>query len=373
MRTIRLRNGISRGSVTMKQYLDPAIRRKTINVFPGVKREIMWVPLERTLDLDGKISVKAAMQCPRGILFLFHGCGRFAASFFYSPQGRKMVSMAYKAGIAIVAFEKKEEKGCWEWEHDGEQVLKVGKKYIESRVLGACGTDANGDVIYPPLWAFGASSGGSFIAMLAAKMEEESEKYAPFLFSAINVQIMGPPEHVDWNIPSIFTVMEGDSITKSLVEDQVSKKFQGGPWKTIVTSGKKGIHPNHFVELYEDDMQMTRQVSNDIYQDLISLGIVDSSNGDMLKGDPRQMVDAVTSVWEKYDYVVRQAMTPDVKDILPFGVSSQLMRPLRAEELYDSNNIWLIEELNVAWDQHEITAEGFEEVISFFLEFGVPR
>lgn len=48
------------------------------------------------------------------------------------------------------------------------------------------------------------------------------------------------------------------------------------------------------------------------------------------------------------------------------------MRPLRAKELTDANNVWLIEELNVAWDQHEITVEGFDEVLSFFFEFGSP-
>ena len=52
----------------------------------------------------------------------------------------------------------------------------------------------------------------------------------------------------------------------------------------------------------------------------------------------------------------------------PFGVSKKLMQRLTKEELEDANSIWLIEELNVAWDQHEITAEHFEDVITFFLD-----
>ena len=73
----------------------------------------------------------------------------------------------------------------------GATVLNIGKKFVSSRMAGACGTDENGDVIAPPIYAFGASSGGAIIAKLASKMEEEPEKYHPFIFSAINVQIYG--------------------------------------------------------------------------------------------------------------------------------------------------------------------------------------
>ena len=76
-------------------------------------------------------------------------------------------------------------------EKQGATVLNVGKKFVSSRMAGACGTDENGDVIAPPIYAFGASSGGAIIAKLASKMEEEPEKYRPFIFSAINVQIYG--------------------------------------------------------------------------------------------------------------------------------------------------------------------------------------
>ena len=383
MRNIRFRNGgksllggMSKSKISAMP--DPVLRRKTVDVYPGIRREVMFVPLELTMDIsaiDGGISphsqVKAEMHCPRGILFLFHGCSRYAASFFYSPQGRQIVVAAYKRGIAIVAFEKKDERGCWDWEEDGEAVLKVGKKFVTSHEgkTFQCGTDKNGDSIYPPMWAFGASSGGSFIAMLANEMKEQPKKYAPFLFSALNVQIMSPSERLDWDIPTIFTVMDGDEMTKERVNDRVSKKFQGGPFKMITTSGRKSIHADHFAKVYADDVQMSKAVSHGIYQDLTSLGIIDAAKKDMLVGDPRQSADAVTSIWEKYDTEVRAVNNEDnPEDVLPFGVSHRLLRPLRKEELADANNIWLIEELNVAWDQHEITSEGFDEVLKFFFE-----
>ena len=89
----------------------------------------------------------------------------------------------------------------------------------------------------------------------------------------------------------------------------------------------------------------------------------------MLKGDPRQFEKiAVASIWQKYNMAVRGPKA------LPFGISEQMMRTLREEEVNDANILWLIEELNVAWDEHEITSEGFDDVVlPFFFEFGRDR
>ena len=87
--------------------------------------------LSPSLAVQGKgasHSFEAMIKCPRGILFMFHGCGRYAASFFYSPQGRKMVEMATEMGLGIVAFTKSEELGCWNWANDGDTVKKLAKK-----------------------------------------------------------------------------------------------------------------------------------------------------------------------------------------------------------------------------------------------------
>ena len=273
-----LRNGgdmsalVANGALVTTEVL----RRKIVNEFPGIRREMLWIPLERTMtiiDPNGGsssssssnsgaggenvvMSVKAKLACPRGILFLFHGCGRYAASFFYSPQGRNLVSLAIRSGVAVVTIKKEKELSCWDWDKDGMTVLKLGKKFLLSRVLDACG-NADGIVEnYPPIWGFGVSSGGSFVSMLASNMAEDPKAYAPFLFSAINVQIIIPPDGVDWNIPTIFTVMDGDEITKSRVATRVESKLQsgvGGPYRMITTSGKTGIHPDHFYRVYADD------------------------------------------------------------------------------------------------------------------------
>jgi hypothetical protein len=47
------------------------------------------------------------------------------------------------------------------------------------------------------------------------------------------------------------------------------------------------------------------------------------------------------------------------------------MRPLQAKELLDAYCLWVIEELNVAWEAQKITAERFADVLNFFSKFGV--
>lgn len=370
---MRLRN-ISRSGLprspaaeaTVEKMMHPVLRRKTIHEFPGIKRELMWVPLELTLDADAADTVAADLRCPRAILFLFHGCNRYAASFFYSPQGRRLVSLASKLGIDVVAFEKEHEQACWGWDADGEVIRKIGRKFLHSRT--DCGMDSNGKDIVPPIWAFGASSGGTFIAMLASKMKEDPDSYAPFLFSAINIQIMDPPEHLDWDIPTIFTIMDEDLHTKQRVHERVAKKQQGGPFEVIRTSGRKGVHPDHFAELFPDDVQMTPALSDLIYWDLIEKGIIDRADGDKPRVDPRMAAKAVAAIAKKYSVVSRKGrMQSGAREgVVPFGTSTRMLRPLRPAEVEDADSIWLIEELNVAWDQHEITAEGFEDVLAFF-------
>ena len=126
----------------------PVLRRKTIHMFPRIKRELLWVPLELTVRVDAATAVEARLKCPRGILFLFHGCARYAASFFYSPQGRRLVSLASARGVDVVAFEKEDEGGCWDWVADGDVVRRIGGKFLTSRT--DCGVDEEGEEIVPP-------------------------------------------------------------------------------------------------------------------------------------------------------------------------------------------------------------------------------
>ena len=359
--------------------IDFHLNRRVLKEFPGHSREVLL--LSPSLAVQGKggsYSFEAMIKCPRGILFMFHGCGRYAASFFYSPQGRRMVELATEQGLGIVAFTKSEELGCWNWANDGDTVKKLAKKFISTRLGKAC-AGADGSIVYPPLYAFGASSGGSFVGMLSSQMKEDPEEFAPFLFSATNIQIMAPNEHDHWDIPTVFTTMSGDAQTTKRVQDWANNEMQEnkGPYKIITTSGRGPIHSNHFAQVFQDDPQMSDMISGNIYKDLSLMGVINPSTDEVI-ANPRFSKDAIMAIWQKYDLLTRKEIANDSKyddasSVHPFGVSKRLMRSLTKAELDDADSIWLIEELNVAWDEHEITAEGFEEVLAFLLENGSAR
>ncbi len=362
----------------------PTPRYKKFNEYPGMTREVMWIPMElrARVSVDERTSFDATLRCPRGMMFLFHGCGRYAASFFYSPQGRKIVEYAHARGHTVVAFKKTNELGCWDASTDADPVLYVGRKFMIAKLKDACGTNEDGNPVYPPVYAFGASSGGYFISELASRMGEDPGKYQPFVFAAMNVQIMAPPIDLIWNVPTMFTVMDGDPLTKMNVQKLMASRGAGGSeggagedeggstFRLYTTSGRKGIHPSHFYELYRDDKRMSIELSAGIYQDLVDARVIDPTNDDRLTEDPRSMTDAISTVVNKYLTATRTS-TKDERLPPPLGLTYQEMRPMKAEELLDADGLWIIEELNVAWDVHEITAEGFaEEVLGFFDEYG---
>lgn len=343
-----------------------SFERNTMNVWPRIQREVLVRQPEITLTIGGE-DVEAMMKCPRGILFLFHGCTRYAASFYYSPQGRRMIGKANEAGLVTVAVTKNEETGCWDSLNDFDSVKNIAKKWLKSRVHSCVGSD--GTEHYPPIFAFGASSGGSFVEELASQMSSMRETFHPFVFSAVNIQIMGPTPGRTWDIPTVFTVMQGDDRTKTMVANSIpvlQASGSVGPFKVLTTSGRKSIGIHHFAFVFEDDARVTPELSAAIYQDLVGYGILDGNGA--LKGNPRNFRTDIDLIWQKHLNDRLEAGSGDDAEVTPFGVSNKLMKRLRKWELEDANSIWLIEELNVAWDEHEITAEGFEEVITFFLD-----
>ena len=355
----------------VEEVKDFHFRKYTLNAPPKHVRDVL-VRLPESFKGVDEETMHVTMTCPRGVLFLFHGCHRYAASFFYSPQGRRIVSMALEQGLVIVAFKKFYEEGCWKWELDGHNVLAIGKKFLESRYKDAC-TNEEGMTVYPPNYAFGASAGGQFIAELADRMKKNGEDFAPFLFSAMNIQISPPAKGLDWDVPTMFTVMDGDEEMKQNVTEFIDSKSNSKSRPVqIVTSGRKKIEWNHFAKVFEDDPQMTDARSNQIYTHLATAGVISASTNEILV-NPRASKDAtatIADICQKYRVMARQETAKserkDPSDVTPFGVSQRLVGGLTGDEFSDAECIWLIEELNVAFDRHEITAEGFENVLDFF-------
>ncbi|KAL7470631.1 hypothetical protein ACHAXS_010878 [Conticribra weissflogii] len=370
MKNVPLRRALHTGVYTnweSGQVKDLHFHSLTLSVRQNLQREFLERRPDRFMDVNGHVTT----MCPRGILFLFHGCNRYSASFYYSPQGRRLISSALERGFVTVAVKKKEELGCWSWKDDAETVLKLGKKFLETRYQDECRNN-RGETVYPPVFGFGASSGGQFVGQLASEMKKNGKAYFPFTFSAVNIQIMAPSAKWDFDIPAIYTVMKEDKPTMREVEAVVSNNSQS---KMIVTSGRKPILSDHYFNVFDDDPQMSDFLSNSIHTDLIKMNVVDAETN-LLLGDPRHSRDAVAaipSICEKYNSMARTKRAKekndgDAEEAKPFGMSLGLLGGLTGEESSDAECIWLIEELNVAWDKHEITAEGFDGVLAFFLE-----
>ena len=51
--------------------------------------------------------------------------------------------------------------------------------------------------------------------------------------------------------------------------------------------------------------------------------------------------------------------------MVPYGVSDDIVKIMTEDELKRAQLLWLAEPLNVAWNMHEIFAEGIDEVLSF--------
>mmetsp|Transcript_33850 Transcript_33850/g.74256 ORF Transcript_33850/g.74256 Transcript_33850/m.74256 type:complete len:445 (+) Transcript_33850:94-1428(+) len=298
-----------------------------------------------------------------GVLYLFHGCGRRAASFFYSPQGRDMMMMALNAGLAVVTFTKDNEVGCWSPGRDMPAILHVSKTFIEENLIkcfrGDDSSITSSNVVDFPFYGFGASSGGSFVAQVATETTTTSGTTASdhpslaFQFSAINVQIMTTRSTEELTTPTIFTIMSRDPATEAGVAE-ASKELQSRevPTQTIRTD-TKAVSPNYWMHRFSHDERMTRDIAFSICSDLKDLGVIADANGGPLVRNPRSI--ELAPVLDKYSH------SP------PLGVGIELWNILNEDEKKDAQALWLEEELNVAFDQHEITAERFDEVIGFFL------
>ena len=270
--------------------------------------------------------------------------------------------LALNAGLAVVAFTKDDEVGCWSPGRDMRAILYASKAFVEEHLIpyfrGDDSSTASSIVVDLPFYGFGASSGGSFVAQVATEISTAGtttpdHPSLAFQFSAINVQIMTPRSTNKIMTPTIFTIMSRDPLTEEgVAEASEEMKSREVPTQTIRTD-TKAISPEYWMHRFSHDHRMARDVAVGICSDLKDLGVTADANGGPLVRNPRSI--ELTPVLNKY------SRSP------PFGVGIELWNILNDEEKKDAQTLWLEEELNVAFDQHEITAERFDEVIGFFL------
>jgi hypothetical protein len=290
---------------------------------------------------------------------LFHGCGRRAMSFYYSPEGISMVQQLLDSNYAVASFSKMDdEQGCWRLDtpinqdNEIERIATVIKTWIE-RLHDIPDWQKRTSHVPPIVHGFGASSGGHLVAALATDPSYGLND----IIHAIHVQVAAPnikPIALWSSTPTFFTIMARDWNTKSAVKRLKVNVFDplNIPCKVFETKSKK-ITNNFFRSRVPG---VSKSLSGAMRRELLSSNVI-TTNGELLT-DPRNLDHGIGPLKVFVHGGKRK----------PPQVSDDLFRILTVDELSRSQVVWIAEELNVAWNAHEITCDKFDIVLKFLKE-----
>jgi hypothetical protein len=252
----------------------------------------------------------------RGVVLLFHGCNHVGADFFRLLEERAIVTALLNRSLAAVAFTSADSfTHCWS-EIDLEPVSKSFKRLAFDRRL--------------PVFAFGASSGGSFVTILPRAVPVDG----------VIVEISpGDPSAGDLAVPAAFIYMERDVNWASAAAVQ---RMREGLTRRSVPSAAFPVQPFNLTwGIFADRLPefFDRQSSSLIFEALVAFKFVQSDG--WLSADPRrsEIVDAVMRV-----------------------VKTKEIVPAKQHDLVREN---IAELFNAAWGFHEMTRDHVMEALSF--------
>eukprot|EP00928_Gymnodinium_smaydae_P043468 TRINITY_DN29111_c0_g1_i1.p1 TRINITY_DN29111_c0_g1~~TRINITY_DN29111_c0_g1_i1.p1 ORF type:complete len:401 (+),score=81.66 TRINITY_DN29111_c0_g1_i1:101-1204(+) len=277
----------------------------------------------------------------RGVFFIAHGCQHQGTDIFsdVGPDGwtfkacrssnlgrclglpeevrmrqaarsRGYVAMAVSGGSGI--------KSCWDMGRDAARVQSAIR-----HVKGAAGLPESA-----PVLATGASSGGAFVGLLAAPLEQGGLEHLRCILPQI-MDVRGAPNR---GVPALFVHMPRDTRTDARVQaDLAALRTQG------VRVGEIRVDPVPVTAALLAPC-LPAALAEEAVQALREDGHLDDSG--FLKQDAR-----------------RRAWVPSLAKVL-VG-----QRPRRDSLLPDES--CLAEILNVAWAKHEFVARYAEEMLDF--------
>jgi hypothetical protein len=260
-----------------------------------------------------------APPSPRGMLFLAHGCGHQMQDWWFKtpsvcsdcfglPEEVAIVELAMKHNLVAVAMSSV--GPCWSVE-DGARVARIMIK-LEKDYTG-------------PMFAFGASSGGNFVASILPK----AIKDAGGNLSGFISQIMAT-EPADADIPAVYITMNRDKRT-----DQAASEIVKSLQSRKVSSRHVRLAPIPVSRHYFSDRiaNISDSKSDLMVKDLSASNILDSSS--MLIHDPR------VSEWRR------------------------ALEKHRGEDSLIADKSPISEVMNVAWAMHEISRDSVDESLQF--------
>uniref|UniRef100_A0A7S1ZEB9 Uncharacterized protein n=1 Tax=Trieres chinensis TaxID=1514140 RepID=A0A7S1ZEB9_TRICV len=293
----------------------------------------------RLMDTDYLWQSSEGDNTPRSVLFLAHGCSHqmedwWAPTGFHGscpgcvglPEERAIVATARRMGAAVVATSSSNRSSkCWS-KVDGPIVARI---MLEVRKHVSDGEGKEDEI---PLFAFGASSGGSFVSkILPGAMKETG-----FPLNGFVSQIASYRFDPKVRTPSVFMTMHRDHRTHGAVSQAVSAaKVQGVSSHHIILP-QHPITPSFFVERLPEFYNALE--SKNMAAALKEEGYL--AEDETLREDPRR------SEWR----IVLKKFAERNGDSLVADASP------------------LAEEMNVAYSMHEMARDKVQEALQFLYD-----
>lgn len=252
---------------------------------------------------------------PVGILLLFHGCTHRASHFFKLPEERIIVNKALQLGLVALAFSSGDHVGHYCWDNS----LPIEDNLDVRSVSAALQTFLSREGwTRLPLFAFGASSGGSFATVFPLKH--------PVLASTVQISAgtrgaleLLTPSHVK---TIYYSHMIRDHRTSEVIQSLVPKLVAKGLEVEILEIKPRPLTPTYFSEyisgLSHDDSKLMFAALKD------KNFVTSKDDRHYLSADPRsnpRMLEILITINKKF--------------------------PNELEE-----------ELNVLWGTHELSSDG---------------
>jgi len=258
---------------------------------------------------------------PEGALLVLHGCHHSAKDYFANnakcteckglPQEMMITRTALNHGYVVIAISSF--GTCWSAEIDGPRVGEVLKAFYNETALSNL-----------PLYAFGASSGGSFVGMLPTILPHRT--LSGLIVQISPVAVTG--DELKAYPPTVFSHMPRDERTAEFIAKNI-EQFKKAGVTTIESRLKpRAIDADYFY--HESFGKITQDESAAMLNTLSTFNLVDDDG--YLTDDPRSFDD---------DHVnALRLHAPEWDSLLP-----------------DQSDVR--ELLNVAYATHELSSEDF--------------
>lgn len=285
----------------------------------------------------------------RGIMLMAHGCGGSAVNWYPPnsecpqcvglPEEKSFENFVAKNNfISIAITSTNRESKCWNPQIDTQMVRDILLDFKKEHHIESL-----------PLYAFGGSSGGSFVGSMATN--SDIVKALNLKGVIVHIAFIGPngvaPETLPDSlaVPVLFAPMVRDTRTMDIVEQQMDnlKKKDPDTLSSICT-----IHPLSIDEMYFHHRiggKVDAVFSKRMYDGLKENGYLDEEG--LLLDDPRR------SSWID---IMEKKVGWSVFWHSPETVDKSLMIPL---------GMAISEEMNVAFSMHEMSTQCNEQIKQF--------